>query len=240
MSSKSTDFTVDQLAQDAELPVSTIRMYQHRGLIDPPEKRGRVGYYNETHRERLRLIAQLQDRGFSLAAIKEAVDSWASGQSLNELLGVHDLAPGLAAEPLRTTPADLLERFGDVGVTQAEIQRAREVGLIELDGTNIVIRTPAFFEIGPQVAQSGIPISVILDEYAAMRTAITQIAERFEAVFDQHLWSRFEADGMPADDIPALTEKATHLAQLATASMTAELQTHFAEFVDKYIARATA
>lgn len=239
MSSGPDDFTIDQLAHDAGLPVSTIRMYQHRGLIDPPEKRGRVGYYNASHRERLRLIAQLQDRGFSLAAIKEAVDSWSSGQTLNDLLGVSDIAPGLVAEPLRSSPAELLERFGDIGVTQAEIQRAREVGLIDIDGTDILIRTPAFFDIGPEIAKSGIPVSVMLDEYDAMRTAVTEVASRFEAVFDVHLWSKFEADGMRAEDIPALSETATRLAQLATASMTAELNTHFAEFVERYIARAT-
>ena len=239
MTAEANEFTVDQLAQDAKLPVSTIRMYQHRGLIEPPEKRGRVGYYGEGHRERLRLIAQLQDRGFSLAAIKEAVDSWTSGASLNDLLGVRDIAPGLATEPVRTSPAELAKKFGDIEVTQADIQRANEVGLIALDGSDVLVRTPEFLEIGPEVAGHGVPISVMLDEYDAMRKATKKTAKRFQAVFDEHLWAAFEANGMKADDIPALTEAATKLAQLASASITAELHTHFAEFVQDYISRAS-
>ena len=240
MTAEANEFTVDQLAQDAKLPVSTIRMYQHRGLIEPPEKRGRVGYYGEGHRERLRLIAQLQDRGFSLAAIKEAVDSWTSGESLNDLLGVSDLAPALAVEPQRVSAVELADRFADIGVTQEDIQQANAVGLIELDGTDVLVRTPAFLEIGPAIAARGIPVSVMLDEYRALRTSMAKSAERFMAVFEEHLWAEFVANGMPGDGIPALTEAATELAQLASASMTAELNVHFAEFVESYISRANA
>ena len=100
------------------------------------------------------------------------------------------------------------------------------------------MRTPEFLEIGPEVAGHGVPISVMLDEYDAMRKATKKTAKRFQAVFDEHLWAEFEANGMKADDIPALTEAATKLAQLASASITAELHTHFAEFVQDYITRA--
>src|SRR5215207_1364979 len=80
--------TIEQVAAGAGIPVSTVRMYQHRGLLAPPVKRGRVGYYGPDHEARLRLIAELQERGFSLAGIKELVDGWAEGRSLDEVLGL--------------------------------------------------------------------------------------------------------------------------------------------------------
>src|SRR3954451_18736948 len=80
--------TIEQVAATAELPVSTLRMYQHRGLLAPPEKRGRVGYYGPDHLARLRLIAELQERGFSLASIKELADGLEDGRSLNDVLGL--------------------------------------------------------------------------------------------------------------------------------------------------------
>ncbi len=123
-------------------------------------------------------------------------------------------------------------------VTQADIQRANEVGLIALDGADVLVRTPEFLEIGPAVAAHGVPISVMLDEYDAMRKSTKKTAKRFQAVFDEHLWAEFEANGMDAGDIAALTEAATQLSQLATASITAELHAHFAEFVQSYITRA--
>ena len=45
--------TIDQIAQHAGIPVSTVRLYQNKGLLPPPERRGRVGYYDAGHRGRL-------------------------------------------------------------------------------------------------------------------------------------------------------------------------------------------
>jgi DNA-binding transcriptional MerR regulator len=83
------ELTIDELARTAGL-VSTVRLYQNKGLIPPPTKRGRVGYYDERHLERLRAIAQLQQRGFSLAGIKELFDGMESGDSLRSVLGLND------------------------------------------------------------------------------------------------------------------------------------------------------
>lgn len=232
------EYTVDQLAHDAGLPVSTIRMYQQRGLIEPPEKRGRVGWYNRSHRERLRLIAQLQERGFSLAAIKETVDSWNSGQSLDDLLGVGDVVPGLASEPLRLSPAAFAKRFEGVDITQQDVQRAVAIGLAELDGNDLVIANRPFADIGPEVAQLGIPVSEMLDEYEALQQAVGDIADRFRSVFERHLWSAFTRDGKRAEDLVGLTEATGRLAQLATLSVTAELNARFASFVQDYMDEA--
>ena len=56
--------TIYQLAHEAGIPTSTVRCYQNRGLLPPSRRRGRMGYYNAEHRDRLRLIAHLQERGF--------------------------------------------------------------------------------------------------------------------------------------------------------------------------------
>jgi len=72
----------------AATKVSTIRLYQQRGLLPPPAIEGRIGYYDDDHLARLRLVADLQQRGFSLAAIRELADTWESGRDLGALLGV--------------------------------------------------------------------------------------------------------------------------------------------------------
>ena len=45
----STRFTIDELARAAATKVSTIRLYQQRGLLPPPVIEGRVGVYDDTH-----------------------------------------------------------------------------------------------------------------------------------------------------------------------------------------------
>jgi len=232
------DMTIDEIAQHAGIPASTVRLYQNKGLLPPPERRGRVGYYGAGHWDRLRLIAHLQERGFSLAAIKESLDSWNAGRSLDHLLGVSDIAPTLGREPLRLSPADLAQRFEGVGLTQTDIQRAVEVGLVELDGAEFVISNEAFADIGPAVAKLGVPVAEILDEYEALRAAVGEIADRFRAVFERHLWDPFVDRGMPTDEIPSLTADVGQLTELATSVVTTELHDRFAAFAAEYLAHA--
>ena len=75
--------TIDELAHHSGLPASTIRLYQTKGVLPPPTKQGRVGYYGEGHVARLKLIAQLQNEGFSLASISRLVDAWENGRGLD-------------------------------------------------------------------------------------------------------------------------------------------------------------
>src|SRR5579872_1244162 len=80
--------TIEQLASRADTATSTVRMYQSRGLLPPPVRRGRIGYYGQGHLSRLRLIADLQEQGFSLASIKRLTEAWENGRSLDDVLGL--------------------------------------------------------------------------------------------------------------------------------------------------------
>ena len=240
MDADSDRLTVDELAREVGLPTSTIRLYQNRGLLPPPERRGRVGYYGPHHRDRLRLIAHLQDRGFSLAAIKYSLDAWETGRSIAQLLDVGDIAPSLVREPVRLSVAEVAERFEGVELTQDDLNRAAEMGLVELDGTDLIIRNPAFADLGPAIARLGIPVSDILDEHDALREALAVIAGRFQRVFERHVWSRFEAEGMPADAVPGLASDVTQLTELATSVVVTELQAQFASLAEAYLERASS
>lgn len=231
------ELTIDQIARQAELPVSTVRMYQNKGLLAPPTKRGRVGYYATAHQDRLRLIAHLQTRGFSLAAIKEALDSWNAGQSLDHLLGVGSVAPSLERSPIRLTPAELVARFDGVGISQAEIQRAGKLGLLQIDGAEVVVEHEAFIDAGAAVAKMGVPVSEVLDEYEALGAAVDEIADRFRSVFERHMWQPFVGGELNASEIAELRDRVLQLTDLATSVVTVELHDRFAEFAADYIER---
>src|SRR5712691_3756479 len=93
-------YTVDELARASGLNTSTIRLYRQRGLLPPPEMQGRTGYFDDGHVARLRLIGELQERGFSLASIKDLVESWESGRNLDAVLGMERAL----AQPVDTRP----------------------------------------------------------------------------------------------------------------------------------------
>jgi DNA-binding transcriptional MerR regulator len=61
---------IDDLAHRAGLTVDTVRYYQTQGLLPPAERCGRAKVYGPEHLERLERIRELQQRRFSLAAIR--------------------------------------------------------------------------------------------------------------------------------------------------------------------------
>src|SRR5687767_4699798 len=104
--------TIDELAQRAGLTTRNIRAYQSRGLLPPPEVKGRTGYYAEEHVARLELIREMQADGFNLTAIKRLIEG--SGGEWKEMLGFKRVALSGwdTEEPEITTIEALAERFG--------------------------------------------------------------------------------------------------------------------------------
>ena len=66
--------TIDELARRTGMTVRNIRAHQSRGLLPPPEVRGRTGYYGEGHVGRIELIRDLQAEGLNLEAIRRLLD----------------------------------------------------------------------------------------------------------------------------------------------------------------------
>jgi len=65
-----TTYTIGELARAAEIPTSTVRFYERRGLLIPDERsRGNYRLYGEASLERLRFIKAAQGAGFTLKDI---------------------------------------------------------------------------------------------------------------------------------------------------------------------------
>jgi len=209
--------TIEQLASQADTATSTVRMYQTRGLLPPPVRRGRIGYYGQGHLSRLRLIADLQEQGFSLASIKRLTDAWESGRSLDDVLGLETQVASVWAheDPVRIGLREFREWFPGQKLTPAIITRAIRMGLITVDGAGVVVRNPGFLRIGSELARQGIPAAEALDELQALQAAANTIAERFTGVFQRHMWRDFVQAGMPSEQIAPLTQSLTQLSALA-------------------------
>lgn len=114
---------IDDLAHEAGITVDTIRYYAREGLLPAPTPAGRHRLYGDRHLDRLRRIKELQERRFSLAAIRAIVDTNRPGidgifdgagrtYSLADLIERSGLAPELA-EQLREV--DLLPDPAEFG-----------------------------------------------------------------------------------------------------------------------------
>jgi DNA-binding transcriptional MerR regulator len=171
------ELTVDELAQRARLPVRTIREYQTMGLLPAPTKRGRVGLYRQSHVSRLQLIARLQDRGYSLAGIRDLLASWRDGADLGEVLGlvpdelVHIDEPGTPATLDQLTvalPALIPERLGEL----------LTIGVIEeCDPDHYCVPSPSLLQLARDALNAGYAPDRVLDLLAAISRAAADVAD---------------------------------------------------------------
>ncbi|WP_243639261.1 MerR family transcriptional regulator [Streptacidiphilus pinicola] len=125
------EYLIDHLAQAAGTTVRNVRAYQDRGLLPRADRRGRANVYDDTHLERLRLIAGLLDRGHTLAGIKELLDAWEDGRSLGGVLGLvaEVTAPWSDEQPEYLERAELTARFGGLRDPEA-IAAAIRLGVL--------------------------------------------------------------------------------------------------------------
>jgi DNA-binding transcriptional MerR regulator len=187
-------YRIDELAQKVGTTSRNVRAYQARGLLPPPRLQGRTGYYDEDHRRRLEIIGELQERGFSLEAIKHTLDVWSRGGDLAQLIGFQNvlLAPLIDEEPQHYTLEDLTERFPETAQRPEVVQEAVELGLLELDmDGRLLARSPLLIDAGAELARVGVPMSAIFELVAAIRTDVRDIAERFVGIIDDHLITPF-------------------------------------------------
>src|SRR6266487_3024728 len=198
--------TVDELARTADVPVRTIREYQTVGLLPPPERRGRVGTYDDEHLHRLRLIGRLQHRGYSLAGIRDLLDAWASGRTLPALLGV-ELGPiALDETPAMLTSAELTDRMEGLG---GPVSLALEAGLAEAQADGrFAVRSPALLAL------------VLAGEIRRRLGGLADVvAERFAA----GVWAPAVSDGRTDELPPLLHRDRLLLIQAAASLLTHEL-----------------
>jgi DNA-binding transcriptional MerR regulator len=221
------EMTIDELAREAGLVVSTVRLYQNRGLIPGPVKRGRVGWYSPSHLARLRLIGDLQERGFSLAAIRELVDGMVEGQSLASVLGLDRTGTPAAAVPQTLTMAELMAELPGVTFTPELVQRVVGLGLIEVspDLATVTVRSPTFLRVGRELVRLGVPTDEILDQYEQLQVDARVVAARFSQLFREHLW---EGDGDPLTRLGELGGLAQEVVGMALQLALAEEAERFA------------
>jgi DNA-binding transcriptional MerR regulator len=151
------EYTIDELSAVTRVPSRTVRFYQSKGALTPPEIRGRVAYYNQAHVERLKLIAQLQDRGLRIDAIRGLVKSMERGEvDIAEWLGVEQqLQASWSQDQARTvTEAELYQLAGsDRPGLIADLTRVK---LIERRGDVYLVESPALLSIAMKLEAVGI------------------------------------------------------------------------------------
>ncbi|HEY6568034.1 MAG TPA: helix-turn-helix domain-containing protein [Actinomycetota bacterium] len=180
-------YRVEQLAAAAEISVDTVRYYQSRSLLPPPEREGRVAWYGPEHLERLGQIRALQGKGLTLAAIRRVV----SGE-LNPADA--DLAAAVVSAGGSSADSEALdlETFSTRSGVPASLIQAVEREGIRLgrlvDGE--VRYTEADIEMvrtALRLLEFGLPLADLLALARDADAAMRGLADRAVDLFDDHV-----------------------------------------------------
>lgn len=169
-------YRVDELATRAGVSVDTVRFYQSRGLLDPPERAGRVAYYSDEHLARLERIRDLKGKGFTLASIGRLL-----GGKLDEADAalVNALAADRGPEPGELMGVEeLAERTGVSAALLAALEREGLLTATRVGGEPRYSSADATMVTqGLALLEAGLPLSELLALARSHDHAMRQIAE---------------------------------------------------------------
>ena len=224
--------TIDELARRTGMTVRNIRAHQSRGLVPPPELRGRTGYYGDEHVARIELIKELQGDGFNLEAIRRLLEG-AGGSSAEVLDFSRALrAPFEDEQPEILSTDEMTERWGPLD--PALMARSEALGLLrELGGGRYEILSPRLQRAGMDLAALGVSPETALDVAARVRTHARGVARVFIELFMRSVWKPFNQAGRPEEEWPKVREALERLRPLASEALLAIFQQVMSEAVEE-------
>ncbi|MEU9982046.1 MerR family transcriptional regulator [Streptomyces sp. NPDC050856] len=176
------EYRVAELARAAGITERTLRFYRERGLIPPPRREGRIAWYGPHHLARLRTIAALLERGHTLNGIADLAAAFESGRDVGEVLGLGEPSE---EEPVRLTPEQLADHFGDQ-VTPENFAAALDLGYLATDGEEIVHVSRRLLEVSAALVKEGVPLSAVLAAAGRVRVHADALATLFTDLLYQH------------------------------------------------------
>jgi DNA-binding transcriptional MerR regulator len=229
------ELTIDELAQRTGMTVRNLRAHQSRGLLPPPEVRGRTGYYGPEHIARVELIKELQADGFNLEAIRRLIQS-AGGSTADVLRFTRTARAAFDIEkPEIASLSELAEQWGETG-SPALLDRAVSLGLLRLLGDGRVEeRSPRLGRAGRELANLGVPTDRALDVLESLRRHADGVARAYVDLFLEQVWQPFDAAGRPADRWPEVLEALERLRPLAAESLLAMFQLAMTDHVEEAV-----
>lgn len=223
--------TIDDLARRSGMTVRNIRAHQSRGLLPPPEVRGRTGFYGPEHLRRIELIQELQGDGFNLKLIKRLLDS-AGGLGEEVLRFTRAVRRPFGDEPPRELdPVEMTRRWGNADPEL--LRRAIELGVVRERGDATLEESPRLGRVTAELAALGIPAAAALDVAAELKRAAEGVSEAFVELFLDQVWEPFDRAGRPDERWPEIRDAIERLRPLAAECLLAFFELAMTDAVER-------
>jgi DNA-binding transcriptional MerR regulator len=215
--------TIDQLAASVGMTVRNVRAYAGRGLIPSPHLVGRTGYYGPEHVSRLRLIRDLLERGYTLAAVEKVLQRQSTATAGHALDLLHTLEDPLGqAEAPEEMTTDALLRLAGVEEETGFLDQLVEIGLVErVDASRVRLVRPFVVRAGAKAMALGLDRASVLALLPLLGEHLHVIAQRFVDEVRTQMWKPFVDAGLPEERWPAMLETIRTLLPVASQAVLA-------------------
>lgn len=191
-------YTIDELAAKTGVSSRTIRFYQSKGALPPPERRGRKAYYGPSHVERLELIAKLQDRGLQIRAIRNLCERLDSGQSsLDGWLGFEAQlrSPWSGDSPQLLSEEEMQVRLA--GRPAGLLGSLLQGGLVERQLDRYLVRSPALLTMALTLEENGIGVDAAREASQILSRHLSKAAAELSRYFNEEVEMRSLEEDSP-------------------------------------------
>jgi len=212
-------YRVAELAEAAGVSVRTVRFYRERRLLQPPRKEGRIAWYGEEHLARLRLIAELLERGHALGGIAELIGAGEDGRDVAELIGLQAalVAPWSDETPVHLGWDELRAAFGDQ-LTAANTAESVAQGYVTVHPDGITHVSRRLMDATVALVGEGVPLAAVLDVSRRAAEYADAMADLFVALVRDHLLGALtRVRDLTPDEAARLTERIQRVRPLARA-----------------------
>lgn len=235
------DLTIDELARAVGMTVRNVRAHQSRGLIPPPEIRGRTGYYGPAHVSRLELVKDLQAEGFNLEAIRRILERAPSGDVGRMLDFTRAVAePFSDEEPEISDAASLAGRWGEQLTPELVAKLERHGFMRQLADGQVELPSPRLNRVAGELSELGIPFPAVVEVAGTLRRHTEAIAKAYVKIFLQHVWRPFHEAGEPEERWPEVREALERIRPLAAESVAGAFGVVMTEAVERALERELA
>jgi DNA-binding transcriptional MerR regulator len=199
--------TLDELTKRVGVSVRNVRFYTSKGLVPPPVRRGRSGYYGKDHVARLELVRELQAHGYTLSAIEKYV-ARIPADATPETIALHRtlLAPWMAEMPETISRRELDKRAG---------RKLSEEDLDTLNALGIVFPTKqgkfqvavAHLSVGVALLDLGMPLDAALAAQDIFTEHGRKVAEELTELFRTQVWPAYKDGDSTPDQLREVIER---------------------------------
>ncbi len=199
--------TLDELTRRVGMSVRNIRFYTTKGLVPPPIRRGRSGYYSGDHVARLELVAELQAHGFTLSAIEKYVARIPLDAS-PETIALHRtlLAPWMAELPETLSRRELGRRAGRT-LTDDDLDTLNALGIVFPTKQGKFQVAIAHLSVGVALLDLGMPLDAALAAQDIFTEHGRKVAEELTELFRTKVWPAYKEGGISPDELRAVVER---------------------------------